>query len=77
MMRFFKQRPNPTLDRESSPGVECAVCAEDRVELINGWCASCILDEMGAKLGNDVPRKFSPRSHEPRSRNGVGRRWAS
>ena len=77
MMRFFKKRTHPSIDRESSTGVECTVCAESRVELIDGRCVSCALDAMGATRGNDVPRKFSPRGQEPRDVGVPGRKRAS
>jgi hypothetical protein len=73
MMRFFKKHPRPSLNRELSTVIECAVCGENRVDLMDARCVSCILGEMGAGRGGDVSRKFSPRGQESRSGNVAGR----
>ncbi len=62
----------PRIDLGSATGVDCAGCGEKRHVMVDGWCVSCILDEMGAGRGNTRHAAIQARKPVRFSTNRVG-----
>jgi hypothetical protein len=73
MMRFHRTPP-PRLDLEPSTGIACAVCGENQIAMIDGRCGSCLLGEMRAGRGGDVPYKSSPHGQISREGSTIDRK---